>query len=95
MPTHGEFPDIIRSVAKQENVPLIDMEVLTSDWLQEAGVEDSNLFFNKYPPGVSRLHPDGLDDNTHFNERGARKVAELFINEVKRQQITPLIRLIK
>lgn len=95
VPTHGQFPDIIRAVAQQENVPLVDMELLTSDWLQEAGVEESNLFFNKYPPGVSKLHPKGLDDNTHFNERGAREVATLFVKEIQQQQIEPFIPLIK
>lgn len=95
MPTHGEFPDIIRSVAKQENVPLIDMEVLTSEWLQKAGVEESNTFFKKFSPGISKLYPEGLDDNTHFNERGAQEVAGLFIQEVKKQQLTKFINLIK
>src|SRR5690606_37744117 len=80
-PTHGEYPDIIRSVASQEKVPLIDMEKLTSLWLQKAGVDGSSVYFHKLPPGVSKLYPNGLDDNTHFNEQGAREVAQMFINE--------------
>ncbi len=95
VPTHGEYPDIIRSVAKQEDVPLIDMETITSEWLQNAGVEVSNKFFHKLPPGVSRLHPQGLDDNTHFNERGARAVAAFFVQEIKKQQIKELTGLLK
>lgn len=91
--THGEFPDIIRAVARQENVPLIDMEFLTSNWLQKEGVEKSNDYFKKIPPGVSRIYPNGLDDNTHFNEKGAREVAALFIEEVKRQEINEFINL--
>ncbi|RNC66386.1 rhamnogalacturonan acetylesterase [Proteiniphilum sp. X52] len=94
VPTHGEYPDIIRSVAKQTNVPLIDMEEMTSEWLQNAGVEGSNAFFHKLPPGVSRLYPNGLDDNTHLNEEGARGVAQLFVSEVKKQGLTPLVRLL-
>lgn len=94
-PTHGEYPDIIRSVAAQEEVPLIDMEALTSQWLQEAGVEGSRQYFHKLPPGVSRLYPKGLDDDTHFNEQGAREVAQMFVNEVKKQKIKQLIQLLK
>lgn len=93
VPTHGEYPDIIRSVAKQTNVPLIDMEEMTSDWLQNAGVEGSKSFFHKLPPGVSRLYPNGLDDNTHFNEEGAREVAQMFVHEVKKQKLTNLVSL--
>lgn len=94
VPTHGEFPDIIRSVAKQTNVPLIDMEEMTSDWLQNAGEEGSKAFFHKLPAGVSRLYPKGLDDNTHFNEEGARAVAQMFVREVKKQELTHLVRLL-
>lgn len=95
VPTHGEYPDIIRSVAAQEEVPLIDLEILTSQWLQEAGVEGSRQYFHKLAPGVSRLYPQGLDDNTHFNEQGAREVAQMFVNEVKKQKIKQLIHLLK
>lgn len=94
-PTHGEYPDIIRSVAAQEKVPLIDMEALTSLWLQEAGVEGSKQYFHKLPPGVSRLYPEGLDDNTHFNEQGAREVARMFVGEVKKQNLKQLKQILK
>lgn len=93
--THGDYPEIIRSVAAQEEVPLIDMETLTSQWLQEAGVEGSKQYFHKLPPGVSRLYPKGLDDNTHFNEQGAREVAQIFVNEIKKQKVKQLIHLLK
>lgn len=95
VPTHGDYPEIIRSVAKQEKVPLIDLEKITSAWLQQAGVEGSTKFFHQLPPGVSRLHPDGLEDNTHFNERGARAVAAFFIQEIEKQQVKELTGLIK
>lgn len=93
--THDEYPEIIRAVAKQENVPLIDMERITSEWLQNAGVEKSKSFFHKIAPGVSKLYPKGLDDDTHFNEKGAASVAEFFIREVERQDIREFLKLIK
>lgn len=92
--THGEYPDIIRSVAKEENVSLIDMEKSTSKWLQDKGVEDSKKYFHKLEPGESKLYPEGLDDNTHFNEMGASVVANLFIDEVKKQNNKKLIDLL-
>lgn len=91
--THGEFPDIIRAVAKQEKVALIDMEVLTSKMLQDAGVEQSNKFFHKFAPGESPFFPEGHDDNTHFNEDGARRVAELFVKEIRKQKLKNLNKL--
>ena len=94
-PTHGEYPEIIKAVAKQENVTMIDMEKLTSIMLQDAGVEPSNKFFHKFAPGESPFFPKGLDDNTHFNELGARKAAELFLGEIKSQKLKSFAKLIK
>lgn len=94
VPTHDEYPEIIRLVAEQEKVPLIDLEKITSNWLQKAGVEDSKGFFNKYPPGVSRVFPKGLDDNTHFNEMGARSVASFFVKEIEKQKINKFKKLL-
>lgn len=90
IPTHGEYPEIIRTVAREQRVPLVDMEKLTSEWLQNEGVEASKKYFHQFAPGVSPLYPAGLDDNTHFNEAGARIVATLFTQEVKKQKIKQL-----
>ncbi|MBP1664607.1 MAG: rhgT [Bacteroidetes bacterium] len=95
LPTHGEYPSYIRQVAAEQKVPLIDMEKLTSEWLQKEGVENSRKYFHKIPPGVSRVYPKGLDDNTHFNEAGARQVAKMFVSQVKDKKIKPLTKLIK
>ena len=74
------------AIAREQRVALVDMEKLTSGWLQKEGVEASKNFFHKFAPGESLLYPSGLDDNTHFNEAGARIVASLFTQEVKKQQ---------
>ncbi len=94
-PSHGEYPEIIRSVAKAQDVPLVDMENITSEWLMREGVEGSKKFFHKFPPSVSPLYPKGLDDNTHFNEAGAKEVALMFAGEVKRLKIKRLNSLMK
>ncbi len=94
-PTHGDYPNIIRNIAKQYKVPLIDMEKRTSDWLQSEGVEASKKYFHKFAPGESRLYPNGLDDNTHFNELGARIVAGFFAEEIKNQRIKGFTKLLK
>lgn len=86
VPTHGVYPDIIRKVAETYKVTMVDMEKLTSHWLKSEGVEKSNQYFHKFPPGVSKLYPKGLDDNTHFNEAGARIVARLFVEGIKAQK---------
>ncbi|HKC35855.1 MAG TPA: hypothetical protein VKB95_07320 [Chitinophagaceae bacterium] len=34
-------------------------------------------------PGEHPNYPDGRDDNTHFNELGARLIAQLVLAEIK------------
>jgi lysophospholipase L1-like esterase len=95
VPTHGVYPDIIRKVAMEQKVTLIDMEKLTSEWLLSEGVEGSKKFFHKFAPGVSKLYPKGLDDNTHYNEAGARIVAGFFVKQAKIQKEKSFIKLLK
>ena len=88
--THGVYPDISREVASGKKVPLIDMQKQTAEWLEKEGVANSKLFFHKLPAGESKLFPKGLDDNTHFNEKGAQIAAGFFVQGLKDQKITAL-----
>lgn len=81
--THGVYPGIVKEVAKQKKVDLVDMQASTAEWLTKAGVASSRQYFHKFAPGVSRLYPQGLDDNTHFVEKGARAVAGMFADALK------------
>lgn len=80
--THGAYPEIVREIAKVKQVPMLDLQKSTSAWLAAEGEQKSNAFFHKLAKGVSRSYPYGLDDNTHFNEAGASKVAELFVEGI-------------
>lgn len=88
--THGVYPVISREIAKEKKVTLIDMQQQTTDWLNKEGVQKSRQFFHKMAPGVSKLFPKGLDDNTHFNEKGARIAAGFFVEGLKQQKISTL-----
>lgn len=93
--THGAYPGVVREVAKDKKVTLIDMHKQTSEWLAAEGVVKSKQYFHKFAPGVSKLFPKGLDDNTHFNEKGARIVSGFFVEEMKNQKIAPLTKELK
>ena len=83
--THDVYAQIIRDVAKEENVVLFDMDKLTQQLYQQFGVENSRLLFLQLKPGEHPNHPDGKVDNTHFNELGARLLAQLVLEEIKKQ----------
>ena len=83
--THDVYAQIIRDVAKEETVVLFDMDKKTQALYQQMGVENSKLLFNHLKPGEHPNYPDGKEDNTHFNELGARLVAQLVLKEIKQQ----------
>jgi len=83
--THDVYSQIIRDVAKEEKVILFDMDKITQQLYQQFGVENSKLLFMQLKPGEHPNYPDGRDDNTHFNELGARLIAQLVLTEIRYQ----------
>ena len=83
--THDVYSQIVRDVAKEEKVFLFDMDKITQQLYQQFGVENSKLLFMQLKPGVHPNYPDGKEDNTHFNELGARLVAQLVLDEIKKE----------
>src|SRR6185369_12150848 len=75
--THGEYPDIIRSVAKEQSVPLIDMHRKSEAVIVKYGDEGSRKLFLQLKPGENANYPNGIEDNTHFNPLGADEMAKI------------------
>ncbi|MEP6748305.1 MAG: rhamnogalacturonan acetylesterase [Bacteroidota bacterium] len=81
--THERYSAIVRQVAKENNVALIDLDKKSQELLQQWGVEKSKCLFNYLMPGEHPNYPEGKEDNTHFNELGARTMAQLVLAEIK------------
>ncbi|WEK20283.1 MAG: rhamnogalacturonan acetylesterase [Candidatus Pedobacter colombiensis] len=93
--SHQVYSEIVRNVAGKMNVPLIDLDKESMALLQKMGVENSKLLFNKLEPGQHPNYPAGVDDNTHFNEYGARRMAELVLAELKKLNLELAARVVK
>lgn len=76
-----------QSVAKTLEVPVVDLHTLTGALLAEFGVEGSKTLFLHFAPGEHPFFPNGHQDNSHLSELGARRVAELFVRDMARQDI--------
>jgi lysophospholipase L1-like esterase len=81
--THLVYSQLVREVAREQNVILIDMDEKSKALLQQFGPENSKLLFMQLEPGEHPNYPEGRNDNTHFNEFGARKMAQLVLTEIK------------
>ncbi|MBO9617617.1 MAG: rhamnogalacturonan acetylesterase [Niabella sp.] len=81
--THEVYSGIVRDVAAALKVPLIDLDRRAQELYQQLGAENSKLLFNHLQPGEHPNYPGGKADDTHFNELGARKIAELVLANIR------------
>ena len=86
--THGAYPMEARLVAKELNIPFIDLQYLTEQMEESYGVEDSLKLHLHYKAGEISYYPKGKEDNTHLSEKGATEVAKMVINELKKQNLS-------
>jgi lysophospholipase L1-like esterase len=75
--THHLYSTLVREVAATQNVLFIDLDEKSRALYQQFGKENSKLLFLQLQKGAHPNYPDGRDDNTHFNELGARLIAQL------------------
>ena len=85
--THGEYPDIVRSVASDYRVALIDMHRSSATLLTRYGAEASRKLFLQLQPGEDPNYPKGIEDNTHFNPLGAEIMAGLAAVGIRDQRL--------
>ena len=74
---HGEYPSVVREIAKQYNITLIDMHASSQKVIEQHGVEGSKKIFMNVAGGIYPKFPKGIEDNTHFTAYGARLMANL------------------
>ena len=82
--SHGAYRDVAAHVAREMDVPFVDANRLTTEWLDGLGPENSKQFFMWVPAGKYAFCPAGKMDNTHLNVEGAAMVASLLMEEVAR-----------
>jgi lysophospholipase L1-like esterase len=80
--SHAAYSALVRVVAKDNNVAFIDLDDRSKQLLQSFGEEPSKLLFLHLEAGEHPNYPEGKADNTHFNELGARKVAQIVLQEI-------------
>lgn len=80
---HTDYPAAMKAVAAETGTILLDMTDATMNWLEILGDEGSQPYYMNLPAGRYPSHPDGLNDNTHTNARGARKLAEIVCDSLR------------
>jgi lysophospholipase L1-like esterase len=81
--THVEYSAAVWEIGKVYDVPVIDLDAKSRNLFQQYGPEYAKMFFMQLEPMQHPNYPDGQKDNTHFNEFGARRMAELVLAEIR------------
>ena len=85
--THREYPDIVRAVAAEYKVAMIDMHRKSEELIKQYGVEDSKKLFLQLKPDENVNYPKGVEDNTHFSPLGAKSMASLAVDGIREQNL--------
>ncbi len=87
MDTHGEYPNAMKQLAREENIPLIDLNAMTRTLYEAWGVELSTKAFVHYPANTFPGQTQALADNTHFNPYGAYEISKCVIEGMKANKL--------
>lgn len=93
--THKEYSAAVWEVGNSTNTPVIDLDERSRALLRQMGPIHSQLLFMNLDSAANPHYPAGQKDNTHFNEYGARLVAQLVLAEMKTQKVGLAERIIK
>src|SRR3989440_6911372 len=72
--SHGDYPEAVRQVAKEENVPLIDLHAMSTLFYEALGTEKSSLAFKE-------------GDATHHSDYGSYELAKCIVEGIKANKL--------
>lgn len=87
IPTLGDYPEAMRQLAKEQNVPLIDLNSASKKLFEALGPEGTLKAFVHYPAGTFAGQDKDLKDDTHFNAYGAYELARCVVEGIKSSKL--------
>lgn len=80
---HGDYPKVVREIAREKNVVLLDLHAKSEALLIQYGEENSKQLFLHIAPGEYPSLSDGKSDDTHFSPTGAFRICDLVAEEIR------------
>ena len=93
--THETYSKLVRELAAELKVHVIDLDKKSMVLYQQLGEEASKLLFLQLQPGEHPNYPEGKNDNTHFSELGARLIAQIVLAEIRGLKLELSERIVK
>lgn len=86
--TLEDYPKTVKSIAKEMNVPLIDLNERSEVLFNKLGPEKCKELFLHFKPGELEKYPKGIIDDTHFSKLGAGCLAEIVVDEIRKNNLS-------
>ena len=75
----GDYPEAMRSVARDQNVTLLDLNQMSKTLFEALGPEDSKHAFMHFAANTLPNQTEAISDDTHFNIYGAFELARCIV----------------
>lgn len=81
--THGDYDDAVRAVSSKAHVPLVDLNADSMAFLNATGkLNSKRLYLHFTQEDALPAYPQGVSDDTHFSEAGARAMARMVVRRL-------------
>lgn len=80
--THLDYPDACIKLAKEMDVPVIDLCTLSKNLIEETGYSRTEQWFVHVQPGIYDNFPEGKSDETHLTYEGAYWFSKILSEEL-------------
>ncbi|MEU2874662.1 hypothetical protein ABZ769_36700 [Streptomyces olivoreticuli] len=80
----GDYSGVVRDVAAERGLPLLDLQGASAELLQELGPDQARGYFRWVDAGEHHQRPAGIIDTLHYNRAGARAVGQCAVRELQR-----------
>lgn len=77
--SHSLYTAAMKSLGQEMGVPVIDLTAKSKARFEQLGAKATKQLFMNLEPGQSPNYPEGVQDNTHFQQRGAEEMARLVV----------------
>jgi DNA sulfur modification protein DndE len=84
--THGDYPQAVRVIASELNIPLIDLHARSRELVSNYGSERSKALYLWIDRDLFKTLQESKKDDTHLSSEGAARICELAIDELRRLQ---------
>jgi lysophospholipase L1-like esterase len=92
--TLGDYPEVTRQTAKEENTALIDLNAMSKTVYEAWGPQESIKAFVHFPANTYPGQANELKDDTHFSPFGAFEISKIIVKGI-RQSVPALAKFIK